>query len=824
MNRLIRCFLAVLLVSCIPGFAVAQDAVTRPPTALRWDSIPTPQSVPAATTGPAPTVYNLRVPVTAVGSMGVDDSGRCYVLDSWRQQIVRFTQSGEVDKIWLEDTGHSRKVQTYDMVLLSGERIFVASGSWLPIIRKFGPDPEKTESLPGVEFVQALAAAEDGSYYLYEDEDRTYRSAGSETKPTRIHAYLPNGTESAVWDTPKLEMATIGPDKLIYASARKEPKVIVYDSKGSVRREIDLSAAFEKASEYAIRIAVDRNGDIYCAEGRFIVRYDSSGRPLARWVAYCPPSPNTRYRASFGEIAVRNGLIYVTTHSFPQVEIQAYTPDGQCIARYLPHEPETPLTWAVAAQSDGSSMMTQTHPGTVGEPVKFFDPSGKQTDGAKNMHSIAIGVCARPAGGFYFTQSSKICRTNPNGGDPVVIYDDWPDHKLPLSSVEFLQVAVDPTTGNLLALSSSDKWELWIFGPDEKFVKRVPLDLDAERWHFDEFLAVDTKGFIYIAQTNKHIITKYDKEGKLLATYGKLGNGLGELRRPKGITVDSQGRILVADCRNCRVQVFGPDGTPFGVWGKMGSGDGELNCPSDVEVAPNGFILITDTYNDRLVRVPAADFWKQITRDAKPAPVVVKEPEPAPAPGSVTVTGIVVAGNDDLSDCVYIESADRAWGMRASLPAGVRLVRGDQCKITGQMELGQRGGRHLKGQKAERLAFAVKLPAALGMANLYVGDGYRGKNESLDLSNQGMLIKTWGRVVSVNPDNDCFMINDGSFADNALSLIVYVGNMNLPMTDWPEKGRYVIVTGISASQPLAGGGSRPAIRMRTPQDLEVMAE
>lgn len=53
---------------------------------------------------------------------------------------------------------------------------------------------------------------------------------------------------------------------------------------------------------------------------------------------------------------------------------------------------------------------------------------------------------------------------------------------------------------------------------------------------------------------------KFDKTGKLLKTWGKLGSGPGEFNQPHALAMDSQGRLFVADRTNNRVQVFDQDG------------------------------------------------------------------------------------------------------------------------------------------------------------------------------------------------------------------------------------------------------------------------
>jgi sugar lactone lactonase YvrE len=71
-------------------------------------------------------------------------------------------------------------------------------------------------------------------------------------------------------------------------------------------------------------------------------------------------------------------------------------------------------------------------------------------------------------------------------------------------------------------------------------------------------------------------VFKFDRTGKLLKTWGKLGSGQGEFNQPHALAMDSQGRLFVADRTNNRVQIFDQDGKflaetkafgrPSGVW------------------------------------------------------------------------------------------------------------------------------------------------------------------------------------------------------------------------------------------------------------------
>ena len=56
-------------------------------------------------------------------------------------------------------------------------------------------------------------------------------------------------------------------------------------------------------------------------------------------------------------------------------------------------------------------------------------------------------------------------------------------------------------------------------------------------------------------------VLKFDKNGKFIKEWGKLGTGPGEFDQPHALAFDSKGRLFVGDRNNNRVQVFDQGGT-----------------------------------------------------------------------------------------------------------------------------------------------------------------------------------------------------------------------------------------------------------------------
>jgi DNA-binding beta-propeller fold protein YncE len=61
-------------------------------------------------------------------------------------------------------------------------------------------------------------------------------------------------------------------------------------------------------------------------------------------------------------------------------------------------------------------------------------------------------------------------------------------------------------------------------------------------------------------------VVVFDKHGKFLRTWGKLGQAAGEFSQPHSVAYDSKGRLYVADRNNSRIQVFDGQGKLLAQW------------------------------------------------------------------------------------------------------------------------------------------------------------------------------------------------------------------------------------------------------------------
>ena len=109
------------------------------------------------------------------------------------------------------------------------------------------------------------------------------------------------------------------------------------------------------------------------------------------------------------------------------------------------------------------------------------------------------------------------------------------------------------------------------FTPDGKLLLTVgtPGEPGEDRTHMNmpNDVVIAPNGDLYVSDGygNNRIVV-FDKRGKFLRTWGKLGTAPGEFSQPHSVALDSKGRVYVADRNNARVQIFDANGRFLTQW------------------------------------------------------------------------------------------------------------------------------------------------------------------------------------------------------------------------------------------------------------------
>ncbi len=113
-------------------------------------------------------------------------------------------------------------------------------------------------------------------------------------------------------------------------------------------------------------------------------------------------------------------------------------------------------------------------------------------------------------------------------------------------------------------------------------------------------LAFDDEQTLWVADTCNHRVCRFDRDGKLLLTFGAFGREPGRLSYPHDVVVLSNGTLLVTEYGNNRLQRFDRQGKPLGTWGQAGREPGELNSPWELDVSKDGRVYVVDARNNRV--------------------------------------------------------------------------------------------------------------------------------------------------------------------------------------------------------------------------------
>ena len=206
------------------------------------------------------------------------------------------------------------------------------------------------------------------------------------------------------------------------------------------------------------------------------------------------------------------------------------------------------------------------------------------------------------------------------------------------------------------------------------------------------------------AGRNEAPILKYDRNGKLLASWGE-----GMFIFPHGATVDRDGNLWVTDARGEKdkghqVFKFNPDGKVLMTLGKAGvSGSGAdlFDQPTDVLVAPDGTIFVTDSHrngkNNRVVKLTKDGKYIKEWGTKGSGPGQISEPHTI----AMDSQGRLFVGDRGNSRIQIFDQEGQflAEWRQFGRPSGIFIDRADTIYVTDSESGPDTGARELPGIK-----------------------------------------------------------------------------------------------------------------------------
>jgi hypothetical protein len=256
---------------------------------------------------------------------------------------------------------------------------------------------------------------------------------------------------------------------------------------------------------------------------------------------------------------------------------------------------------------------SMTYHDTPDQPMpkmRYVDASAKA--GEKHTYAVitvnSVGLKSMPSA------DAPLPYLRVNSATSYEVDPTWPERRKDVVWGGMSGIAVD-SRDNVWVLSRANPF-VQVYQADGKFLQSWGEVLFGS----PHMLALDSQGNVWVTDTRNHVVVQCSPEGKALRTLGTPGEpGCDERHfdKPTDVVVTPKGDVFVTDgYGNARVVHFDKNGKFVKSWGKLGTGPGEFNLPHAIALDSRGRLYVADRNNARIQvfdqRGKFLDQWRNI--------------------------------------------------------------------------------------------------------------------------------------------------------------------------------------------------------------------
>jgi len=271
------------------------------------------------------------------------------------------------------------------------------------------------------------------------------------------------------------------------------------------------------------------------------------------------------------------------------------------------------------------------------DPILHFDASGKL------IKSFGAGMLIFPHG-IFVDRDGNVWVTDGQDNAPLPQRGAGPGRGAGAPAPARPTGPIGPREG------ATKGNQVYKFSPDGKLLLTLGKPGGAaspDYFYQPNDVLVAPNGDIFVAEghgAGNNRVMKFDKNGKFIKEWGKLGTGPGDFDQPHALAMDSRGRLFVGDRNNNRIQIFDQNGTYLEEWA-------QYSRPSGIFIDKHDMIYVADSESESVSR--NHNGWKRGIRvgnikDGKDGKVIAFIPDPdEKATGTSAAEGVAVdaAGN-----------------------------------------------------------------------------------------------------------------------------------------------------------------------------------